>query len=216
MVFVLKIIKCDLSSGFGAKCEEAVLAAAEDIAAGRLIVYPTETVYGIGADIYNESAVKNLYVAKNRPFDMALSVAVSDKAMLERVAVLNENADKLIKAFLPGPLTIIIKKQPDVPDIVTSSSQKVGIRNPDNRFALELIRRTGPIVATSANLHSHPDAVDIDSAVADLGTSIDTYIDAGRCDLGKPSTIVWLAGKEVEIVRHGAIPADKIAEVLQC
>ncbi len=213
---MLKIIKCDLTNGFGAKCEEAVLAAAEDIAAGRLIVYPTETVYGIGADIYNESAIKNLYVAKNRPFDMALSVAVSDKAMLERVAVLNENADKLIKAFLPGPLTIIIKKQYDVPDIVTSSSQKVGIRIPDNRFALELIRRTGPIVATSANLHSHPDAIDIDSAVADLGTSSDPYIDAGKCDLGKPSTIVWLEGKEVEIVRQGAIPVNKIMEVLQC
>ena len=151
----MKIIKCDYSHG--------VAAAAEDVAAGRLIVYPTETVYGIGADIYNESAIKNLYVAKNRPFDMPLSVAVSDKAMLESVAVLNENADKLIKAFLPGPLTIIIKKQPNVPDIVTSSSQKVGIRIPDNRFALELIRRTGP-----------------------------------------------------EIVRQGAIPVDKIKEVLEC
>ena len=72
----MKIIKCDLSNGFGVKCDEAVMAAAEDIAAGKLIVYPTETVYGIGADIYNESAIKNLYVAKNRPFDMPLSVAL--------------------------------------------------------------------------------------------------------------------------------------------
>lgn len=215
-MWTLKIIKCDLSNGFGVKCDEAVMAAAEDIAAGKLIVYPTETVYGIGADIYNESAIKNLYVAKNRPFDMPLSVAVSDKAMLERVAVLNENADKLIKAFLPGPLTIIIKKQPDVPDIVTSSSQKVGIRIPDNRFALELIRRTGPIVATSANLHSHPDSIDVNAAVSDLGDAIDTYIDAGKCNLGLPSTIVWLAGKDVEIVRQGAIPEKKILEALKC
>ena len=197
-------------------CEEAVAAAAEDLADGRLIVYPTETVYGIGADIYNESAVKNLYVTKKRPFDMPLSVAVSDKAMLEKIAVLNENADKLVKAFLPGPLTIIIKKQPDVPDIVTSSSQKVGIRIPDNRFALELIRRTGPIVATSANLHSHPDAVDVDSAITDFGDSVDTYVDAGKCTLGQPSTIVWLMDKEVEIVRPGAIPVEKIKEVLEC
>lgn len=197
-------------------CEEAVAAAAEDIAQGKLIVYPTETVYGIGADIYNESAVKSLYVAKNRPFDMPLSVAVSDKAMLEKVAVLNENADKLIKAFLPGPLTIIIKKQPNVPDIVTSSSQKVGIRIPDNRFALELVRRTGPIVATSANLHSHPDAIDVNAAITDFGDSVDTYIDAGKCTLGQPSTIVWLMDKEVEIVRQGAISVDKIKEVLEC
>ncbi len=212
----MKIIKCDYSHGFDAHCEEAVAAAAEDVAAGKLIVYPTETVYGIGADIYNETAVKNLYISKKRPFDMPLSVAVSDKAMLEKVAVLNENADKLIKAFLPGPLTIIIKKQPDVPDIVTSSSQKVGIRIPDNRFALELIRRTGPIVATSANLHSHPDAVDVNAAITDFGDSVDTYIDAGSCTIGQPSTIVWLMDKEVEIVRQGAIPADKIKEVLQC
>ena len=212
----MKIIKCDYSHGFDAHCEEAVAAAAEDLAAGRLIVYPTETVYGIGADIYNESAVKNLYVAKNRPFDMPLSVAVSDKAMLESIAVLNENADKLVKAFLPGPLTIIIKKQPNVPDIVTSSSQKVGIRIPDNRFALELIRRTGPIVATSANLHGRPDAVDVDAAIADYGDAVDTYIDAGSCTLGQPSTIVWLMDKEVEIVRQGAIPVDKIKEVLEC
>ena len=212
----MKIIKCDYSHGFDAHCDDAVAMAAEDVASGKLIVYPTETVYGIGADIYNEAAVKNLYVVKNRPFDMPLSVAVSDKAMLERVAVLNENADKLIKAFLPGPLTIIIKKQPDVPDIVTSSSQKVGIRIPDNRFALELIRRTGPIITTSANLHSHPDAVDVDSAITDFGDAVDTYIDAGRCTIGQPSTIVWLMDKQVEIVRQGAIPADKIKEVLGC
>ncbi len=212
----MKIIKCDYSHGFDAHCEEAVAAAAEDIAAGKLIVYPTETVYGIGADIYNEASVKNLYIAKKRPFDMPLSVAVSDKAMLEKVAVLNENADKLIKAFLPGPLTIIIKKQPDVPDIVTSSSHKVGIRIPDNRFALELVRRTGPIVATSANLHSHPDAVDVNAAITDFGDTVDTYIDAGLCTIGQPSTIVWLMDKEVEIVRQGAIPAEKIKEVLQC
>ncbi len=212
----MKIIKCDYSHGFDAHCEEAVAAAAEDIAAGRLIVYPTETVYGIGADIYNETAVKSLYVAKNRPFDMPLSVAVSDKAMLERVAVLNENADKLIKAFMPGPLTIIIKKQPSVPDIVTSSSQKVGIRIPDNRFALELLRRTGPIVATSANLHSHPDAVSVDEAIADFGDSVDTYVDAGSCTIGHPSTIVWLMDREVEIIRQGAIPAEKIMEALNC
>ena len=212
----MKIIKCDYSNGFDVHCEEAVAAAAEDVADGKLIVYPTETVYGIGADIYNESAIKNLYVTKNRPFDMPLSVAVSDKAMLEKVAVINENADKLIKAFLPGPLTIIIKKQSDVPDIVTSSSQKVGIRIPDNRFALELIRRTGPIVATSANLHSHPDAVNVDAAIADFGGNVDTYVDAGPCTLGQPSTIVWLMDKEVEIVRPGAIPVDKIKEVLEC
>ncbi len=212
----MKIIKCDYSNGFGVQCEDAVKVAAEDIAAGKLIVYPTETVYGIGADIYNEAAVKNLYVVKNRPFDMPLSVAVADMQMLEKVAVLNENAKKLAKAFLPGPLTLIVQKQPSVPDIVTSSSQKVGIRIPDNRFALELIKRTGPIITTSANLHSHPDAVNVDSAIEDLGAAVDTYIDAGGCSLGKPSTIVWLMDDQVEIIRQGAISEKQIMEVLEC
>jgi len=212
----MKIIKCDYSNGFGVQCEDAVKAAADDITAGKLVVYPTETVYGIGADIYNEAAVKNLYLTKKRPFDMPLSVAVCDMEMLEKVAVLNENAKKLAKAFLPGPLTIIVKKQPSVPDIVTSSSQKVGIRIPDNRFALELIKRTGPIITTSANLHSHPDAVNVNSAIEDLGPAVDTYIDAGACNLGKPSTIVWLMDDQVEIIRQGAISEKQIMEVLEC
>ena len=103
-----------------------------------------------------------------------------------------------------------------MPDIVTSSSQKVGIRIPDDRFALELIRRTGPIVATSANLHSKPDSVDVNAAINDFGDSVDTYIDAGPCSLGQPSTIVWLMDKEVEIIRQGAISVEKIKEVLEC
>ena len=78
------------------------------------------------------------------------------------------------------------------------------------------MRRTGPIVATSANLHSHPDAVCVDTAITDFGDAVDTYIDAGSCTIGQPSTIVWLMDKEVEIVRQGAIPADKIKEVLGC
>lgn len=209
-------MKCDCSDGFDLHCEEAVLNAAEDIAAGNLIVYPTETVYGIGADVFNQVAVKNLFIAKKRPFDMALSVAVSDKRMMERIAVLDDNADKLIKAFLPGPLTIIIEKQPDVPDLVTASSRKVGIRIPDHPIAIEIIKRTGPIVATSANLHSHPDAVEINEAIGDFGSSISTYIDAGRSPLGKPSTIVWLMKGQIEIVRQGAISIEEIEAVLKC
>ncbi|MCL2148182.1 MAG: L-threonylcarbamoyladenylate synthase [Methanomassiliicoccaceae archaeon] len=212
----MRIIKCEEGGVQGDCFESAAYEAAEELAAGNLIVYPTETVYGIGADIFNEVAVKNLYVAKRRPFDMALSVAVSDRRMLERVAVLDENADKLAKAFLPGPLTIIIEKRPDVPDMVTSMSKKVGVRMPDHPAAMEIIKRAGPIVATSANLHSHPDATDIGSAVRDLGDSVSLYIDSGPSRLKKPSTIVWIMNGEVEIVRQGAITIKDIEGALQC
>lgn len=212
----MRVLKCDCSKGLNDNCIQAAMSATEDIAAGNLIVYPTDTVYGIGADIYNEVAVKNLYLAKRRPFDMALSVAVADRKMMESVAILNETADKLIKAFLPGPLTIIIKKNPEVPDIVTAGSQKVGIRIPDHPIALEIARRSGPIVATSANIHFQPDAIDIGMATAALGNSVSTYIDAGHSPSGKPSTIIWIKDKEYEIIRQGPITEDMIKEVLQC
>ena len=212
----MRVLKCDCSKGLNDNCIQAAMSAAEDIVAGNLIVYPTDTVYGIGADIYNEVAVKNLYLAKRRPFDMALSVAVADRKMMESVAILNETADKLIKAFLPGPLTIIIKKNPEVPDIVTAGSQKVGIRIPDHPIALEIARRSGPIVATSANIHFQPDAIDIGMATAALGNSVSTYIDAGHSPSGKPSTIIWIKDKEYEIIRQGPITEDMIKEVLQC
>jgi L-threonylcarbamoyladenylate synthase len=207
-------VKCDYANGFDRICEEAVAEAAEEIAAGNLIVYPTETVYGIGADIFNEVAVKNLYLAKKRPFDMALSVAVSDRNMMESIAILDENADKLVRAFLPGPLTMVIEKKPDIPDMVTAMSKKVGIRMPDHPVATKIVKKTGPIVATSANLHSHPDATDTNSAVRDLGQSVSLYIDSGPSKLKKPSTIVWIANGEVEIARQGAITVKDIEEVI--
>lgn len=189
--------------------------AANNIMEGRLVVYPTETVYGIAADVFNQRAVKDLYFAKNRPFDMPLSVAVADKDMVENVAVMTSKVEKLIDAFLPGPLTIITKKDSSIPDIVTSMSKKVGIRIPDNKVAIELIKAVGgPIIATSANLHSHPDAVSVDAAVKDFGDKVSTYLDAGPCTLGKPSTIVWIMDDEVEIIREGSITIQQIEDVL--
>ncbi len=208
----MRVLKCN--PGLDAATMEAIEAAAEDIRAGELVVYPTETVYGIGADIYNQKAIKNLFVAKNRPFDMPLSVAVADKDMVEQIAVMTRPVEKLIDAFLPGPLTIITKKNPNVPDIVTSTSFKVGIRIPDDPVALELVKRTGPIVATSANLHSHPDAVTVEEAVADFGDSVKTYLDRGSTPSGRPSTIVWIMDDAVEIVRQGDITKEQIEAVL--
>lgn len=212
----MRIDKCDCSKGMDETCTRAAMDAAEDISRGRLVVYPTDTVYGIGADIYNEAAVKGLYLAKQRPFDMPLSVAVADRRMMEEVAEINENADRLIEAFLPGPLTMIIRKRGDVPDIVTASSQKVGVRIPNHPLAVEIARRAGPLVATSANTHFHPDATNIGMAVRAFGDSVSTYVDAGESLIGKPSTIVWLKGSEYEIVRQGEITEEMIRDVLQC
>jgi L-threonylcarbamoyladenylate synthase len=182
---------------------------------GEMIVYPSETVYGIGADIFNEAAIKKVFMAKHRPFDMPLSVGVADKEMARKIAEINDQADRLIDAFMPGPLTIIVKKK-GVPDIVTSNSQKVGIRIPDHPVALQIIRSTGPIVATSANIHSKPDAAVMEDAKEDLGDAVSAYLDGGPCTLGKPSTIVWLMNGEIEIIRQGAITREQIESVLKC
>ena len=209
----MRILRCN--SEIDATTKENIVMAADDLMVGELVVYPTETVYGIAADIFNQKAVKNLYMVKNRPFDMPLSVAVSGKDMVENIAVMTRPVEKLIDAFLPGPLTIITKKDPNVPDIVTSMSQKVGIRIPDNKVALDLIEEFGgPIVATSANLHSHPDSIDIDTAVEDFGDSVMTYLDNGPCTLGKPSTIVWIMDDKVEVIRQGEITKQQIEDVL--
>jgi len=189
---------------------------ADMIENGELIVYPSETVYGIGANIFDEAAIKKLFIAKHRPFDMPLSVGVADKEMACAIAEIDDNASKLIDAFMPGPLTIIVKKKDIVPDIVTSNSHKVGIRIPDHPVAQRIIRSTGPIVATSANLHSKPDAVRMEEAKEQLGDTVSAYIDSGPCTLGEPSTIIWLMGGEVEIIRQGAITKEQIEEVLRC
>lgn len=183
---------------------------------GDLIVYPSETVYGIGANIFDEAAIKKLFMVKHRPFDMPLSVGVADKKMASSIAEIDENAEKLIDKFMPGPLTIIVKKKDNVPHMVTSNSHKVGIRIPDHPVAMKIIKRTGPIVATSANLHSKPDAVRMEEAKEDLGDSVSVYIDSGPCTLGKPSTIVWLMDGETEIIRQGAITKKQIEDALRC
>src|SRR5512136_3350188 len=167
----MKVIKCPDRKSSCKKCElqekdfDEMIAA---LKAGDLVVYPTDTLYGIGADPFNENSVKKVYMVKNRPFDMPLSSAVSNEKMMESIAVLNDNARKLIRKFLPGPLTIMLTKKPSIPDILTSGSNQVGIRIPDHPFAIRLIDRFGPITATSANLHSHPDPVEASVAQKDL------------------------------------------------
>lgn len=208
----MRILKCN--SKLDKESIEAIEQAAKDVQDGHLVVYPTETVYGIGANPFDQVAIKKLFVAKKRPFDMALSVAVADKDMVEQIAIMSRPVEKLIDAFLPGPLTIITDKNPNVPDMVTAMSHKVGIRIPDNPVALELIKRTGPLVATSANLHSHPDATTVDEAVKDFGESVTTYLDDGTTCTGRPSTIVWISEGKIEIIRQGDISQKQIEDAL--
>jgi len=201
-------------------CKECALDGAdlENIAkiikSGGLAVYPTDTLYGLAADPFNDSAVKKVFLSKNRPFDMPLSIAVSDVRMMESVAVLNDSARKLISRFLPGPLTILLTKKPSISDLLTSGDSQVGLRIPDHPFALRFIKRVGPVTSTSANLHSKPDPTSIEMAKKDLGSAVDLYIDCGKTRLSAPSTIVDVSEGDVEVVRAGVITKEEIANAL--
>ena len=213
----MKLIKCVDRKGCK-KCELKEKDMDEIIAvlkAGDLVVFPTDTLYGIGADPFNESSVKKVYIAKNRPFDMPLSLAVSNEKMMESVAVLNDNARKIIRKFLPGPLTVMLTKKPSIPDILTSGSNQVGIRIPDHPFAIRLIDRFGPITATSANLHSHPDPVEAGVAQKDLKGHVSVCVDCGKTKYAEPSTIVDISDGTVEVIRKGVISPEQIADALR-
>jgi L-threonylcarbamoyladenylate synthase len=212
----MKVIKCADRKGCK-KCDlkekdldEIVTA----LRAGELVIFPTDTLYGIGADPFNESSVKKVFIAKNRPFDMPLSIAVSNEKMMESVAVLNDSARKLIRAFLPGPLTIMLTKKPSIPDMLTAGSNQIGIRIPDHPIAIRLIDRFGPITATSANLLSHPDPVEASMAQKDLKGHAAVCIDCGKTKYNAPSTIVDVSDGPVELIRKGVISQEQLENAL--
>jgi L-threonylcarbamoyladenylate synthase len=181
---------------------------------GFLIVYPTETLYGIGADIYNKEAVKKVFKIKDRSFSKPLSVAVSKKN-IEKLAYLNNIAEKLIDHFLPGPLTLVLKKKKTCPDIVTGGLNKVGIRIPDNKFTLDLIEEFGPITSTSANIHGSNTPSEIKDIKKMLGSeNIKLFIDEGPLS-GNGSTIVDVSFNKVRILRDGSISKNDILEVIK-
>ena len=170
--------------------------AAGIVKSGGVIAYPTETVYGAGAQATDVGAIQRIYTIKNRPLSLPLSIAVSSMDMLKSVAKVE--CEDFIMKFLPGPVTVILKKKA-LPDILTAGSQYVGIRYPDNPMALTLISKTGPIVSTSANLHGEKDPVTAD----EVKIPVDYVLDGGRCRYAAPSTVVDL--HEYAIVRKGVM-----------
>lgn len=173
---------------------------------GKLIVYPTDTLYGLGADIFNREAVKKVYEVKKRPVSMPLSIAISDVEEIEKYAFMNKIAYKIADQFLPGALTLILKKKKRVPDVI--SKDKIAIRIPSNEIALKIAENI-PITATSANIHGGENPWKIEIARKQLGEKVALYIDAG--DLKNiPSTIVDLSEGKLKIIREGAIKREEI------
>lgn len=195
--------------------EENLLRAAGLIKGGGLVAFPTETVYGLGADALNVAACRKIFTAKGRPNDKPLSLHVASLEMIERVAHVTDRAEKLFAAFCPGALTIILPKNKIVPDFVTCGLASVGIRFPANDVALKLIRLAeAPIAAPSANLSNCPPPTTAHEVLENLSGRVEMILDGGRCRLGVSSTIIDLTGAEPKILRHGAIEAETVLAAL--
>ena len=189
---------------------------AEIIKNGGIVVFPTETVYGIGTNGLDKEAVERLYKIKERPLNKPISLLVSDYEMIEKVVKdINELEYKIMKKFFPGPLTIILNKKDIVPDIVTSGGSTVGIRMPEEELTRKLIEYAGvPIAAPSANISGKASGIDLQEIVKEFGDKVDYYIDGGKSKIGIGSTIVKVENNTIKILREGSISKKEIEDLI--
>ena len=191
--------------------EENLKMSADLIRAGELVAFPTETVYGLGANGLNSDACKKIYIAKNRPQDKPLTLHVASLEQVEQVAEISERAKKLFEKFCPGPLTIILQKKKSVPDFVTCGLNSVGIRFPNNEIALKFIELSGcPIAAPSANISGENPPKTAEEVYKNLNGRIKFILDGGECQFGISSTIIDMSKDVPKILRQGAISADEL------
>jgi len=190
--------------------------AAELLKQGKLVAFPTETVYGLGANGLDEKAIANIYVAKGRPSDNPLILHISHIEELKQlVAHIPNNAKVLMNAYWPGPLTIVFRRAAIVPDIVTGGLETVGIRLPDSVVARELIALAGtPIAAPSANISGRPSPTNAQAVLVDLEGKIDAVVDAGNCQIGLESTVIDCTTPVPTLLRPGGITLEMLMETL--
>lgn len=185
--------------------------AAEILQSGGLVVIPTETVYGLGGSATDAEAARKIYEAKGRPSDNPLIIHVADPKDAERYAETSETYYRLAKAFMPGPLTVILPKKDTVPLSVTGGLPTVAVRCPAHPVARAIIEAAGVAVAApSANLSGKPSPTSAEHVIADLSGRVDMIVDGGESEIGLESTIVSLDGKNATLLRPGAITADAL------
>ena len=178
----------------------------ETLRAGGLVVHPTDTVYGLAADPFQDAAVGRVYAAKARPRNLALSMAVPEVSDVFRYGTKTPLAENFCAKNLPGPYTVVLKATPEAPKALVSQAGLIGLRVPDHPIPRLLAKACGPIISTSANRHGQPSPTTCDEAQAQLGEAVDVYLDAGPTPLGQESTVVDLSGPRAKILRRGAVP----------
>lgn len=198
------------------KLKDEIKKAAEIIRHGGLVAFPTETVYGLGADGLNPVAAAKIFEVKNRPTFNPLILHIEDIARLNSIVEIpSEKVYDLIEEFWPGPLTLVLPKKSNVPEIVTGGLATVAVRMPDNFIALALIKESGtPIAAPSANLFGQLSPTRAEHVKKQLGDKIDMILDGGKCTVGIESTILLIEKEEITLLRHGGIPLEDLREVV--
>ncbi|GAA1128508.1 L-threonylcarbamoyladenylate synthase [Nocardioides aquiterrae] len=196
--------------------EEAVEAASLAVQRGELVVLPTDTVYGIGADAFDPAAVRGLLAAKGRGREMPPPVLVSAVTTLDALAVrVPGYARALVEAFWPGPLTLVCHQQTSLQWDLGDTRGTVAVRMPDHEVAREILERTGPLAVSSANKTGMPAATDADQAEEMLGDAVAVIVDAGESPGGEASTIVDCTGPQGRALRRGALSLEQLNEVLE-
>lgn len=200
-----------------AQDRDAIARAAALLRAGKLVAFPTETVYGLGGDATDDDAVAAIFAAKGRPQFNPLIAHVADVATAEKLAVFDDRARALAKAFWPGPLTLVLRRRPDCPVSLLASAglDTLAIRVPAHPVARALLAETGrPVCAPSANLSGHVSPTTADHVRADLGGRIAAIVDGGPCGIGLESTVVDLSGADAALLRPGGVTPAQIKTVI--
>lgn len=198
-------------------CNETIEKAAKTILDGGLVAFPTETVYGLGANVYNAKAVASIFAAKGRPSFNPLISHIAEIDFLKEYALTDERVLALAKKFWPGPLTFVLPRIDDNPalDLACAGLKTVTVRMPNHQVALDLIKKSGvPIVAPSANKSQTISPTTPNHVFESLGDKVDMIIDGGQCTVGVESTIIDLTGSNVVMLRAGGIAKESLEEFL--
>ncbi|MBD3182046.1 threonylcarbamoyl-AMP synthase [Candidatus Poribacteria bacterium] len=190
--------------------------AARIIKFGGLVAFPTDTVYGIGADVFNDEAVEKIYKVKRRTLHKPLQILVAQKSDLKNITDnWSDLLETLVSKFWPGALTIVMKAKADFPSRVRCGLDTVGVRMPDNKIALELINACeGPIAASSANISEHPDAKSAHEVLDYMDGKVDLLIDGGDTPGSTPSTVVNISISPPAVLREGGLDIEKLSDIL--
>ncbi len=194
---------------------EGLAAAVSAVGDGKLIVLPTDTVYGVGADAFTHAAVAGLLAAKGRGRDMPVPVLVGTHRTLDGIATLiPDYARKLVEAFWPGGLTLVCRQQPSLIWDLGDGRGTVAVRMPQHPLAIELLQATGPLAVSSANVSGRPAATDVTEAETQLGDLVEVYLDGGPTEDSVPSSIVDVTGTRPRLLRAGVLTAAELRAVI--